>query len=307
MAALYTSVAGMKGASIIGKITCFGTYILMAVFLCISLKDFGGYSALLDALPAEYGDWSNGYPVSKIISYMLGGCLSALVMQTFMQAYLSAKDVKAARKGSIIGYVLAAPISILAALVGMMVFSVNKDLGDGATAFAWGIKNLTGTALAGTILAFVTIIIIATVAAMILATGTLLGRVYRTQLAPQADEKQQLRFTRIATFVFAYMTLFAAFLIPSASLTSMFLTLVYSCTVPASFSLICGLAWKRANAKASIVSMICGLLTGAAWQVFNLSYIMEAVYAIAIVTFAVGIAVTLLTSKAPDPTAKEKI
>lgn len=305
MAALYTSVAGMKGSSIIGKITCFGTYILMAVFLFISLQNMGGYSALLETLPVEYADWTNGYPISKIISYMIGGCLSAIVMQTFMQAYLSAKDVKTARTGSVIGYILAAPISILAAIVGMMAYSANKDLGDGSTAFAWGIKNLTGDAFAGIILAFVTMIIIATVAAMILATGTLLGRIYRTQIAPQADEAKQLKVSRVATFVFAYLTLIAAFMIPSASLTNMFLTLVYSCTIPTSFSLIGGLVWKRANTTASLASMICGLLTGLVWQLFGLTYIMESVYAIAIVTFAVGILVTLLTSKCSCVAGKE--
>ena len=305
MAALYTSIAGMKGSSIVGKITCFGTYILLAVFLIINLNKLGGYGALVASLPVEYNDWSNGYPISKIISYMLGGCLSAIVMQTFMQAYLSAKAVKTARSGSIIGYVLAAPISVLAAIVGMMARYANPELGDGATAFAWGIKNFAGTALAGVILAFVTMIIIATVAAMILATGTLIGRVYRTQIAPKAEEAKQLKVTRIATFVFAYLTLFAAFVIPSASLTSMFLALVYSCTIPASFSLIGGLMWKRVNSTASVVSMVAGLLTGLIWQVCSLSYIMESVYAIAIVTFAVGIVTTLLTSKC-DCTAKEE-
>lgn len=42
LAAVYTSVAGMKGSSVIGKITCFGTYILLVAFIMVTLKDFGG-------------------------------------------------------------------------------------------------------------------------------------------------------------------------------------------------------------------------------------------------------------------------
>ena len=301
MAAVYTTIAGMKGSSIIGKITCFGTYILLAAFLVKGLSEMGGYSALLTALPGEYGDWNNGYSVGTIVSYVLGGSLGAIVMQTFMQAYLAAKDVKTARWGSILGYILAAPISVLAALVGMMARSVNPDLGDGAGAFAWGIDFFAGDLVSGAILAFVTMIIIATVAGMILATGTLMSRIYRTQINPHVEEKKLMRYTRLATIIFAYLSLIAAFAIPSAALTDMFLALVYSCTVPASYSLIGGLLWKRVNSAAAFSSMICGLLTGLIWQVFSLGAYLEAVYAIAIVTFAVGILVTLC---APRPAEK---
>ena len=108
-------------------------------------------------------------------------------------------------------------------------------------------------------------------------------------------------YTRLATIIFAYLSLIAAFAIPSAALTDMFLALVYSCTVPASYSLIGGLLWKRVNSAAAFSSMICGLLTGLIWQVFSLGAYLEAVYAIAIVTFAVGILVTLC---APRPAEK---
>ncbi len=300
LAAVYTAIAGMKGSSIIGKITCFGTYIMLAIFLIMTLGNWGGYSGLTASLPAEYNDWSNGYPASTIVSYMIGGTLSAIVMQSFMQAFLAAKDSKTARNGSIVGYLLAAPISVLAAIIGMMARSANDGLGDGSTAFAWAIGAFSSPLVSGVLLAFVTMIIIATVAGMILANGTIMSRLYRTQINPNADEKKVLKTTRVATIIFAYLSLIAAFVIPSAALTDMFLALVYSCTVPTSFSVIAGLFWKRANAAASLASMICGLLTGIIWQVFSLSYIMQAVYAIALVTFAVGIIVTLATSgKAP--------
>jgi len=297
LAALYTAVAGMKGSSIIGKITCFGTYILLAVFLAGTLGKFGGYSGLAASLPADHSNIMNGYTVSKLFSMALGNTLAGIVFQTFMQAYLSAKDVKTARNGSIIGYVLAAPISILAGIIGMMACVSNKDLGDGANAFAWAIDNLTSPLLGGMILAFVTMIIVSTVAAMILSCGTMITRIYRTQINPQATDEKTLKVSRIGSIVFAYLTLIAAFIIPSASMTTMFLTTVYSCTIPASFSILGGVFWKKTTKTASVVSMACGLLTGVAWQVFGLGYIMEAVYAITLVTFATGIIVTLLTSK----------
>jgi len=294
LAALYTGIAGMKGSSIIGKITCFGTYILLAVFLATKLGQFGGYSGLVAQLPATHADWMNGYSFARIFSMMLGGTLGGLVFQTFMQAFLAAKDEKTAATGSVLGYVLAAPISVLCGIVGMMALAGNKELGNGSTAFAWAINEYASPLFGGLILALATMIIVATVAAMILACGTMLNKVYTTQINPKADEAKSLKFTRIASIVFAYATLIAAFAIPSASLTSMFLALVYSMTTPFSFSLLGGVFWKGASKAGSIASIVCGLITGICWQVFSLGYIMESVYAIFIVTFVVGIVVSLV-------------
>lgn len=301
MGAVYTAIAGMKGSSIIGKITCFGTYIVLAIFLIMNFGQFGGYSGLVSTLPSEFGSFTNGYPVSTIISYVLGGTISGFVMQTFVQALLSAKSTKAARTGSLIGYLLAGPISILAGIIGMMARASTPDLGDGSTAFAWVVSKYSDPMMAGLIMAMVTMIIVATVAGMILANGSIISRIYRTQINPDVDERKLLKFTRGGTLVFAYLSLIAAFLIPSAELTNMFLTLAYSTTTPASFSIIAGIFWKKATPQASFTSMICGVLTGVAWQVFKLSYIMQAVYAITIVTFGVGIIVTLLTAPKEIP------
>ena len=98
-------------------------------------------SGLIASLPEGY-DKLSAMPTQQIIAWAVGGLLSSVVLQSALQPMLAAKDDKTACAGCIIGYILAAPICILTAIVGMMARAANDGLGDGATAFAWAILSL---------------------------------------------------------------------------------------------------------------------------------------------------------------------
>ena len=140
IAVIYTSFSGMRGMSAVGRIVCFGIYILLIAFVLMTLPKFGGFTVMLSELPAEYSSMGN-MPTQRIIAWILGGCLSTAVMQSVLQPLLAAKSASAARTGSILGYVLAAPICLLTATCGIFAKASGADLGDGATAFAYSIRN----------------------------------------------------------------------------------------------------------------------------------------------------------------------
>ena len=306
IAAIYTGFAGMKGASAVGRIVCIGTYVLLIVFLALNLGKFGGYSGLVTSLPEGYGKMS-AMPTQKVIAWALGGALSSVVMQSALQPMLAAKSDKDAKLGCVIGYVIAAPISIITAIVGMMAFKQsNNTLGDGATAFAWAIRDLSNPVLAGVIFAMCTMIIAATMATMMMATATILTNVYSTQINPKADDQKILRFSRIGTIVVAYLSLAVGLIIPSASLTDLFLTLCYSVSAPFSYAVIVGLFWKRVDQRAALASSIAGVIVAVAWTVFGLAAKLniEMVYPTIVVSYIVGIIFTLMNKK-PTETAAE--
>ena len=118
IAVIYTSFSGMRGMSAVGRIVCFGIYILLIAFVLMTLPKFGGFTVMLSELPAEYSSMGN-MPTQRIIAWILGGCLSTAVMQSVLQPLLAAKSASAARTGSILGYVLAAPICLLTATCGI--------------------------------------------------------------------------------------------------------------------------------------------------------------------------------------------
>ena len=297
IAAIYTGFAGMKGSAAIGRVVCIATYALLIFFVGTHIGDFGGYSGLIASLPEGY-DKLSAMPTQQIVAWAIGGLLSSVVLQSALQPMLAAKDDKTACTGCIIGYVLAAPICILTAIVGMMARASNPDLGDGATAFAWAIRDMNTPVMAGIIFAVCTMIIAATMATMMMATGTILTNIYKKQINKNADDHQILKVSRFGTIAVAYVSLLVGFFIPSAQMTNMFLTLTYCVTSPFSYSVVVGLFWKRVNAKASFASVIAGIVTAIAWVLFGLNGTLNVVYPTIIVSYVVGIIVTLATSPA---------
>ena len=304
IAVIYTSFSGMRGMSAVGRIVCFGIYILLIAFVLMTLPKFGGFTVMLSELPAEYSSMGN-MPTQRIIAWILGGCLSTAVMQSVLQPLLAAKSASAARTGSILGYVLAAPICLLTATCGIFAKASGADLGDGATAFAYSIKTFSNPAFAGIIFAFATMIIAATMATMMLATGTIITNVYKNDINPNVDDAKLLKLSKIITFVFAYLTLIPAVIMPSAALTNLFLTLQHVAAAPVSFAILVGLTWKRCTRQGAFWAMASGMVVGVAWMLLGLTDTLEAVYPTVLVSYTVGVVVSLATSKKTHGLAKE--
>lgn len=295
IAAVYTGFAGMKGSASISRIVCIGTYVLLIIFVAMNLGSFGGYSGLLSQLPEGY-ELIIGNPKmtnSTIFAWAVGGALSSIVMQSALQPMLAAKDDKSAAMGCIVGYIIAAPICIITAMIGMMARAKNDGLDNGATAFAWAIKDMSSPLFAGVTFAVVTMIIAATMATMMMATGTILTNVYVNQINKGADDKTVLKVSRVGTIVVAYLSLAVGFIIPSASLTSMFLTLTYSVTSPFSFCVIGGLFWDKISSKSAMISVIAGIITSVGWQLGGMNGVLNVVYPVIAVSYVVGIIATM--------------
>lgn len=295
IAVAYTAFAGMKGASIVGRVVCIATYILLGWFIFTNIGDFGGYSGLISQLPQGY-DKLSAMPTQQVVAWMIGGILTSIVLQSALQPVLAAKNDKAATWGCVLGYVIAGPICILTAIIGMMARARTADLGNGATAFAWAIKDMSSPVMAGIIFAVMTMIIAATLATMMMATGTILTNVYKKQIKPNADEKKLLAVSRMGTVAVAYLSLLLGFFIPSAQMTNMFLTVNYVVTAPFSFSVLAGMFWSKANAKGSFWSIIAGIITALTWVFIGMNDKINVVYPTIVVCYIVGIVVSLSAS-----------
>lgn len=140
-------------------------------------------------------------------------------------------------------------------------------------------------------------IIAATMATMMLATGTIITNVYKTEINPHVDDAKVLKLSKIITFVFAYLTLIPAVLLPSATLTNVFLTLQHVAAAPVSFAILVGLTWKRCTRQGAFWAMATGMVVGVAWMLLGLTDTLEAVYPTVAVSYIVGIVVSLMTNK----------
>lgn len=303
IATVYTAFSGMKGAASVGKIVCIGIYVMLIGFVIYTLPHFGGYDGLVKALPKGYGELSS-MPTQKWMGWLISGILSSIVMQSVLQPIMAAKDDKSAIGGCLIGYVFSAPICIITAIIGMMGMATTNTLGNGATAFAWTIKEYSNPILAGIIFAISTMIIAATMATMMMATGTIITNIYKDQINPNASDESLLKLSRYGTLIFSFVTLLPAFLLPSAAIVTTFQILIQCSTGPVSFSILAGLLWKRATKEASLYSMISGVIVGVLWVLTGMSNKLETIYAVTLVSYTVGIITTLVTSKKSDVAVK---
>ncbi len=291
IAAAYTGFAGMKGSDIIGRIVCIATYVLLIGFVYQNLDAMGGYSGLLTRLPSSYNNLT-AMPVQQIVAWAVGGALTTIVSQAALQPMFAARSDHAATWGCILGYVIAAPICILTAIIGMMAKANTSALGDGASAFAWSIAHLSQPLVAGIIFAVITMIVAATMATMMMATGTVISNVYSKQINPQASDTTVLKVSRWGTIAVAYISLAVGFLIPSAQMVNMFLTLNYLVYAPFSFTVIAGLFWDKVTAKASLLSIFSGIIIALFWIFAGLNGRINVVYPTIAVSYLVGYVAT---------------
>ena len=304
IAVIYTSFSGMRGMSAVGRIVCFGIYILLIAFVLMTLPKFGGFTVMLSELPAEYSSMGN-MPTQRIIAWILGGCLSTAVMQSVLQPLLAAKSASAARTGH---PGLCAGCPHLPAHRHLRHLRQGVRCGPGRrchricllhqdlqqSGFRWD-----------AIFAFATMIIAATMATMMLATGTIITNVYKNDINPNVDDAKLLKLSKIITFVFAYLTLIPAVIMPSAALTNLFLTLQHVAAAPVSFAILVGLTWKRCTRQGAFWAMASGMVVGVAWMLLGLTDTLEAVYPTVLVSYTVGVVVSLATSKKTHGLAKE--
>lgn len=291
IAAAYTGFAGMKGSDVIGRIVCIASYVLLIGFVVTNMNKIGGYSELLSKLPEEYNNLT-AMPVQQIVAWAIGGALTSIVSQAALQPMFAAKSDHDASWGCVLGYVIAGPICILTAIIGMMAKANTSGLGDGAGAFAWSIANLSTPAFAGIIFAVITMIVAATMATMMMATGTVISNVYAKQINPQANDKQILKVSRFGTVVVAYISMLVGYLVPSAQMVNMFLTLNYLVYAPFSFTVIAGMFWDKVEAKGSIASIIAGIIMALIWIFAGLNSKINVVYPTILISYLVGYFVT---------------
>lgn len=288
IAAAYTGFAGMRGSSVVGRIVSISTYVLLIIFLFMTLSRFGGYTGLVSKVPEGYNRLS-AMPTQQITAWAIGGVTSAFVNQAAMQPMFAAKDDSTALKGCLLGYILAAPISIITAMIGMIA-KANEgiDLGNGATAYAWAIREYTNPIFAGVIFAVTTMIISATMATMMMATGTVLSNIYSRQINPSADDEKILKVSRIGTIVIAYVSLAVGFLIPSESITTMFMTLGFIVMTPFAYAVLAGMFSQKTSSKSAMASILVAMAVALIWNFTGLNAKISVFYPTIIVNVVTG-------------------
>ena len=295
LAVSYSALSGIEGAKVVGKLTCLFAYIFIAVGTFLIVSKAGGWADIKAVAPADHFSMAN-MPLNTIIGWIISSICGFMTMQAALQPTLAAKDDSHAVKGAIAGAIFSLPMGFLTATIGIVACVKLPEI-DSSAAFVETVNTFLPSWLTGTILGMVALIIATTLSAQVLAVGTIMKNIYVNEINKNAEPKKVLAVSRILTFVFAMLSMIPIFAISKSTLSNVFMVVVTCGTAPMTFSVVCGLFWKKATKQGALWSMIVGIVVGIAWIVAGLNGKLNVCFPILITSFLVGYIVSKATNK----------
>ncbi|MCG4586076.1 sodium:solute symporter family protein, partial [Anaerosalibacter bizertensis] len=240
-------------------------FIAMIIGLPIAVKQAGGLSGMISAIPAEQLSVTGKLSGVQLLGYTLPTIFLVLGEQNLYQRFGSAKDVEESRKSGIglfwLGLLL--DILILGLVTPAIVLYPNLENPD--TAFfqvAMGLPEIIGAfMLASSVALFIT-----TADSYLLSAGTNVTYDFWARfINKDASDKEKLIVTRVSIVVLGIIALVVGKFFPSILSMQMYAYSIYGAAVTPAF-LAC-LFWDKATKAGGLTSIIVGGLTVLIWEI----------------------------------------
>jgi SSS family solute:Na+ symporter len=240
--------------------------IIAALFQAMGL--FGGYDAIIAALPprADGGGWMDavsGLGLAVVVGYVAVMVTMAVTTQAVAQISFAAKDEKTAKKGMLIGGVLILPAGFLCAIFGVMAAAMRPDLEHARMALPW-VANQLSPFTGGIFLAALWAADVSTAVALLMGCSTLVNedivkKIYRKPI-PEGKEMILLRALVLGVSVLSFILALTASDILSTITSALAITTSFTLFVTAAiyFPKLC----KKA---AGFPVLLMSLIVWAVW------------------------------------------
>lgn len=254
---IYSSIGGMLAVTF----TDFLQWLILTVgvvfiFLPIVLTQTGGFEVLTSVLPTEHFDFTN-VGIGRIFSFFMLYALGFLVDQSQWQRTATARNVKIARKGSIIAGMLCMIYVIALAIIGMCGQVVMPGIEDTQAVYGQMLLKYVPVGLAGFIIAGCLSAIMSTMSGPLLSAGTVMMEDIIRQKVELSDEKV-LKYSKYIVFVLGVLAIFLALFFTDILMVMDF---TYSLLTGAMLApALAAMFWDRCTTPACISAMIISAL-----------------------------------------------
>lgn len=274
---VYTCLGGIYSVvytDLIQGIMClvFGTIFYIFAFSQVgfSIAEIG--SRLAAVGKAEL--WGFGtVSASALINRFVTGLIGVIVAQIYWQRCFACKDRKTARDGLLYSGIIAVVMTMLTALVGLIIMTMNQDLNTN-TAMPWFMMNSVPKLLAAGIFVLILAAGMSSADSCLNSAAVLVVNDIIHPIRPKRDDKHLVRDARVWTVVIGVISSISA--IYASSIISLF-SRAYSMAgaglVPL---LVIGLLWKersgektsmsKRNSKVTPWGARCGIVVGAVFS-----------------------------------------
>jgi len=260
VAVFYVFLGGMRSVVYTNVIHSLVKYAGISVAVCFGLAKVGGIRELQVRLPAEMFSWTN-VGLSQIFAWFIAGVGATFSTQYVIQAINTVETPQKARAASLYTALLMVPFGIATALAGMCSLALYPGI-KSINALPALIANMHGV-LAGVVAAGLAASLFGSIAAISVATATLLYKDFYSRLAVEGDDRRSLNFIRVTTIVVGLLPIALAIYTPNV-LQVTFLAKA----IRASLSVLVLLVFYAPNfgtRTGALLSILCSLVATIAW------------------------------------------
>ena len=261
VAVFYVFMGGMRSVVYTNVIHSLVKYIGIGVAAYFGLTKVGGFQELQARLPAEMFSWTNvGW--EQIFAWFIAGIGATFSTQYVIQAINTVETRQKAKAASLYTALLLVPFGIATALVGMCSLALFPNI-KSINAFSTLIEDMNGVT-AGVVAAGLAASLFGTIAAISVATATLLYKDFYTRFVTrEGDEKRSLNFIRVTTIIVGLLPIALAIYTPNI-LQMTFLAKAIRASLSVLVLLVFYAPWFG-NRTGALVSILCSLVATIAW------------------------------------------
>ena len=263
IAVLYVVFAGMKEVAWVNVINAVFMYVGVVIAAAIlGTKLNGGWEMVNTYYTSQGQDWmlslfANGNTwKTYIIGTILGQLFFVPINQAGCQCSISAKGIRTLKRSVIIAVPLNCVFGIFMIAFGMAAPAAGYDPNPIGT-FAM-LVDLLPTWVIIWLLAGFAAAILSTIAVCVLGVSTVfVNGLYRRYYKPEMTDAQQMKYLRIAIFVFGFGACFVSTLLPSVNTSMVWL---FSWLLPAFWMFVFGMHWKRSSKACFTTTIVCAVV-----------------------------------------------
>lgn len=262
-----TLIGGFWAAGLTNIINVILIYVGVILGVVIAIKKIGGFGELVAKLPSEHPGFdlgAIGWPL--IIAWFMVMVTMAFSVQSVVQITFAAKDSSSASKGFILGGLIILPIGFISAVLGMAATILHPEII--ATEALPRIVLSLSPVVAGLVLAGLWAADVSTASVLLVGSATLVvGDLIKRFVAPDLEEKEERRISRISVLVLSIITYLLAYFVSGNILKTLLLGL--SLTTGYTLVTLMTIFWpkvcRRAHATWTLLTSMAAL---AVWLIF---------------------------------------
>lgn len=240
-------------------------FIAMIIGLPLAIKQAGGFSNMLAAIPADKMAVTGSLDAVQLLGYTLPTIFLVLGDQNIYQRFAASKDPGEAKKSGLGLFALSLLLDVLVIAIVLPAIVLYPNLQDPDTAFFQVAMGLP-TVISGLLLACATALFVTTADSYLLSAATnITYDIWERFIKKDATDQEKLRFTRITIVVLSLIALALGTVFPSILSIQMYAYSMYGAAITP--ALVGSLFWDRATKQGGLASIIIGGASVLVWDV----------------------------------------